>query len=257
MVYRWNVKVPRLTGDETRRAFIYTPTSYRSEPEKRYPVLYMFDGQNVFFDSDATYGKCWGIKDYLDRTHTDLIVAAVECNRSPENLRLSEYAPFDFDDPEYGAFTGNGKLTMDWFVHSFKSRIDRNFRTIPDRDHTFISGSSMGGLMSIYALTKYNRYFSKAAALSPSLLFNEEPLAALIARTKFNPNTTLYMDYGSEEFTYEERMPEIFHRYCGLFMEKNVFLTGRIVPGGTHCEASWERQVPIFMNTLMFGMNDN
>ena len=60
MVKKWNVTIPRLTGREKRRAYIYLPNSYRYHTERRYPVLYMFDGHNVFFDEDATYGKCWG-----------------------------------------------------------------------------------------------------------------------------------------------------------------------------------------------------
>ena len=56
MVKRWNVMFPALNGPEERTAYIYLPESYSYEPERRYPVLYMFDGHNVFFDSDATYG---------------------------------------------------------------------------------------------------------------------------------------------------------------------------------------------------------
>lgn len=81
------------------------------EPERRYPVLYMFDGHNVFFDWDATYGKSWGMKEYMDFTGTQLIIAAVECNRSPENGRLSEYSPYDFQAPELGKFKGRGDET--------------------------------------------------------------------------------------------------------------------------------------------------
>ena len=67
MVEKWKVTIPELTGDETRRAYIYLPESYKYKPKKRYPVLYMFDGHNVFFDSDATYGKSWGMKKYMDK----------------------------------------------------------------------------------------------------------------------------------------------------------------------------------------------
>ena len=61
MVSKWNITIPELTGDEVRRAYVYLPESYMYEPEMRYPVLYMFDGHNVFFDEDATYGKSWGM----------------------------------------------------------------------------------------------------------------------------------------------------------------------------------------------------
>ena len=73
-----------MDGTAERRAYLYLPACYDAEPERRFPVLYMFDGHNVFFDSHATYGKSWGMAEYLDRTRTPLIVAAVECNPRPQ-----------------------------------------------------------------------------------------------------------------------------------------------------------------------------
>lgn len=152
---------------------------YEAQPERRFPVLYMFDGQNVFFNEDATYGKSWGVADYLDYTDTPLIVAAIECNAGANNERLVEYSPYRFDDPTYGHFDGKGQATMSWFIHRFKPLIDQNFRTLPDRAHTFIGGSSMGGLMSLYALLQYNDTYSRAAALSPSIWVAPDKLSAL------------------------------------------------------------------------------
>ena len=83
MIKKWSVSYPAVNGTEQRRAYVYLPTMYEAEPDRRFPVLYMFDGQNVFFDEDATYGKSWGVADYLDYTDTPLIVAAVECNAGP------------------------------------------------------------------------------------------------------------------------------------------------------------------------------
>ena len=67
MVKKWQVTIPKLSGTVPRRVYLYLPDSYKKEPEKRYPVMYMFDGHNVFFDSDATYGKSWGMKKYMDK----------------------------------------------------------------------------------------------------------------------------------------------------------------------------------------------
>ena len=156
MVDKWNITIPELTGEEERLAYIYLPESYFKEPEKRYPVLYMFDGHNVFFDEDATYGKSWGMKEYMDETKTQMIIAAVECNHSPDHGRLKEYSPFDFRERGFGEIQGRGRTTMEWMVNTFKAEIDRDFRTLPDRDHTFIAGSSMGGLMSLYAVLEFN-----------------------------------------------------------------------------------------------------
>ena len=76
MVKKWSVSYPAVNGTEQRRVYVYLPTMYEADPDRRYPVLYMFDGQNVFFDEDATFGKSWGVADYLDYTDTPLIVGA-------------------------------------------------------------------------------------------------------------------------------------------------------------------------------------
>mgnify|MGYP000417618327 CR=1 FL=1 len=112
MVKKWSVSYPAVNGTEQRRVYVYLPTMYEADPDRRYPVLYMFDGQNVFFDEDATFGKSWGVADYLDYTDTPLIVAAVECNAGANNERLVEYSPYRFDDPQFGHFDGKGQATM-------------------------------------------------------------------------------------------------------------------------------------------------
>lgn len=252
MVATWDITIPELTDDEPRRAYVYLPDSYDDEPDTYYPVLYMFDGHNVFFDTDATYGKSWGMKEYMDFTETPLIIAAVECNHSPDNGRLSEYSPFDFDDPGLGSFTGRGRITMDWMTRTFKREIDANFRTLPDRKHTFIAGSSMGGLMSLYAVLQYNHVFSRAAALSPSLWVAPDQLDEMIRRSRPKSDTVLYMDYGAREIDFRSGMQRRFSRVSSLLLNRRVLLTARIVPGGTHTEASWEQQIPFFMNTLLY-----
>ena len=252
MVITWNVTVPELTGDAPRKAYLYLPESYDREPDKRYPVLYMFDGHNVFFDSDATYGKSWGMKEYMDYTGTQLLIAAVECNHSPDNGRLREYSPFPFDDPKLGHFPGLGRKTMEWMIGSFKKDIDSRFRTLADRENTFIGGSSMGGLMSLYAVLEFNKVFSRAAALSPSIWVAPEKLERLARRASLGPDTVVYMDYGSEEMRGRAGMLRGFGRMAALLVERRVLVTSRMVPGGQHCEASWERQIPFFMNTLLY-----
>ena len=252
MVETWNITIPELTGDEERRAYVYLPESYKSEPDRRYPVLYMFDGHNVFFDEDATYGKCWGMKEYMDETETQLIIAAVECNHSPDHGRLSEYSPFSFRTPEFGSITGRGKMTMDWMVHTFKPFIDENFRTLSGRRHTFIAGSSMGGLMSLYAVLEYNHIFSKAAALSPSLWVSVTKLTDMIKNARLRSNTVIYMDYGSKEFSNHDNMRNQYAKITALLLKRKIMVESRIVPGGSHNEASWEKQIPFFMDTLLY-----
>lgn len=254
MVKTWKLSIPELTGRERRRAYVYLPTMYKAQPRRRFPVLYMFDGHNVFFDSHATHGKSWGLGEYLDFFDVPLIVAAVECNHHPDNGRLSEYSPFDFTDPEFGSVTGRGEITMKWLTHTFKPLIDRRYRTIPWREYTFVAGSSMGGLMSLYAVTKYNELFSRAAALSPHIWADKDRVLQLIRTTPLTPDTVIYMDWGSEEFGEQQQMKRDLRRLTDILFDKGVHLTARVVPWGEHSEASWEKQIPFFLDTLMYGL---
>lgn len=253
MVKKWNITIPELTGEEKRRLYVYLPKSYQNNRRKRYPVLYMFDGHNLFFDSDATYGKCWGLKDYMDRSGAQLIIVGIECNHSPDNGRLREYSPFTFTmEGTDTLIHGLGRTTMEWIVNVLKPYIDRSFRTLAGRNHTYIAGSSMGGLMSLYAILKYNRTFSKAAALSPSLWVAPDKIKRLIKNARLKPDTVIYTDYGSEEFVNHEKMEQLFHSTVSLLMERHIYVTSRIVPHGNHSEACWEKQLPFVINTLLY-----
>lgn len=254
MVIKWQIRLPKLAGEELRSAYLYLPESYTWDELRRYPVLYMFDGHNVFFDQDATYGKSWGMKEYLDQTQTQLIVAAVECSHSPDNGRLSEYSPYDFADPQLGRFRGLGRETMEWLIHDFKSEIDRQYRTLPDREHTFLAGSSMGGLMSLYGVMEFNHVFSRAGALSPSVWVAPGKLSKLAREAELGRDTVIYTDYGSEEGRQRPKVAGQLSKLANILESRDVMVTRRIVPGGNHCEACWERQLPFLIPTLMYGL---
>lgn len=248
MVIRNKVTIPALSGDKERTSYVYLPVGY-DECEERYPVLYMFDGHNLFSDEEATYGKSWGLSDYLDYTNSPVIVAAVECNHEG-NSRLSEYSPVTFGF-HGNKVIGRGKKYMDWLVGDFKPWVDGAFRTLPDRENTFIAGSSMGGLMTLYALAKYGKYFSRGAALSPSLWVQDGETPDFIAKSSFRQGTRLFTDYGSKEFKNHSPQRRLFGEVFKVLCDKGVDVTARIVPGGTHCEASWEREIPFFMPILL------
>ena len=248
MVDEWEVTIPQLSGYKKRRAYVYLPENYEYG-EDRYPVLYMFDGQNLFFDGEAAFGKSWGLKTYLDNNRIPLIVAAVECNTEGD-MRLSEYSPEDF---MFGgkSIKGRGKKYMDWLVGTFKPYIDENLRTLPDRKNTAIAGSSMGGLMTFYALSKYGAYFSKGAALSPSLWVAGGEIPPFLKSGKIRKDTVLYTDYGSREMKKRGRaQKDAFINSCAYLMQNGVNVTSGIILNGTHSEASWEKRIPLFMRVL-------
>ena len=252
MVNMWDVTIPELTGDAARLVYVYLPASYETDQGRRYPVLYMFDGHNVFFDSHATYGTSWGMEQYMDETQTQMIIVAVECNHGPDHARICEYSPYSFTDDYFGDIKGRGKIYMDWMIKVLKPRIDASYRTLTQREHTMIAGSSMGGLMSLYAVLKHNDVFSRAACLSASFHFCQKEVEKLIREAEIDRDTIIYLDFGSEEMSRHKNLKEKYIEIVSLLLRREIYLETRIIPGGTHCEASWNRQIPFFMNTLLY-----
>ncbi len=249
LVIKGNITIPQLTGEKKRKLYVYLPESYESEPDRRYPVMYMFDGHNIFFDEDATYGKSWGMARYMDETEKQLIIVGVECNHDG-NGRLQEYSPINFENATLGKIKAKGSTYMNWMVNTLKPYIDSTYRTLPDRKNTILAGSSMGGLMALYGATVYNHIFQRAACLSPSLWVSSGKVLEMVARAHVRRDTCIYMDYGSEEMFNHAANAEALISTSHLLLTKRVNLAFRIVPGGTHCESSWEKQIPIFMDCL-------
>ena len=257
MIGKWSITIPELSGKRKRNAYIYLPDECRNDPEARYPVLYMFDGHNVFYDEDATYGKCWGMREYMEKTRLPMIIVAVECNHGKNNARLKEYSPYTFSRERFGRIQGRGDRYMQWLVNEFKPMIDAEYPTMPERENTFIAGSSMGGLMSLYAVLAYNDTFSRAACLSPSIWTSPKKLRALVREAEIEPDTVIYMDYGANEMGNHDDMLRFYSLMIKELMDRRIHLTSRIIPGGEHCEACWEEQIPFFMNTLTYkGFNN-
>ena len=247
MIQTFDLTLPELSGGELRRAYVWLPDAYDGDPDARFPVLYMFDGQNVFFDEDASFGTSWRMYDYLNAGQPDVIVAAVSCSQTG---RMAEYSPFSHENGDAGHVNARGRSTMEWLLGEFKPSIDAQYRTLPDRDNTLIAGSSMGGLMSLYAALDYNGAFSRAACLSPSLWVHPRKSLRMIERARIAPDTCIYFDYGTQEMGNHPKNTEVLCAACSALLHKGVDLTFRLVPGGTHSEESWAQRVPVMMKCL-------
>ena len=248
MIKQWKVKIPELSGEAERLVYVYLPEDYETAG-KRYPVMYMFDGHNVFFDSHATYGKSWGMGEYLAGCKKDLIIVAVECNHEGHK-RLEEYSPVDFVFPDAGAVPGRGKVYMDWMVDTLKPYIDANYPTLTDRNHTSLAGSSMGGLMALYGVCDYNHVFRKAACISPSFWMSKDKVLDIVTNANLDSDTMVYIDYGSLELPNHETSSEALVSVARMLLTRRVNVHLQIVPGGIHNESSWEKQIPAFMEFL-------
>ncbi len=248
MVKQWTVKIPQLSGNAERLVYVYLPEDYATSG-KRYPVLYMFDGHNVFFDSHATYGKSWGMAEYLDAERKNLIVVAVECNHQG-NRRMEEYSPFDYELPQLGRLQGCGKHYMDWMVNELKPYIDANFPTMPQREHTALAGSSMGGLMALYGICDYGHIFRKVACISPSFWISKDKVLDMVEGAQLAGDSIIYMCYGAVELPNHAPSSEALISVARLLLTRGVHVAMKIVPGGAHNESSWEKQIPLFMDYL-------
>lgn len=232
-----------------RTIHLYLPDNYE-ETAMRYPVLYMYDGHNLFYNEDATYGKSWGLKEFLDAYEKKFIVVGIECNHQG-NERLNEFCPYSAEHSHFGHIEGKGGILMDWVVEELKPMIDKEYRTYPSRKYTAIAGSSMGGLMSLYTVMKYNQYFSKAACLSSSIgmclkQLKEDFKAANI----INPDTRVYLSFGTEETHNVSRTLDNNRYFANEFEKQGAKCMINVVKGGRHCEASWEKENKIYFDFL-------
>ncbi len=232
---------------ENRRIHLYLPDEYEHTDE-RYPVLYMFDGHNLFYDSDAAYGKSWGIREYLDGWYKKMIVVGME----PGENRLSEFSPYDFSSRKWGKFQGMGDVTMQWIINELKPYIDSHYRTWWHREATALAGSSMGGLMAFYGLMHYNQYFSKAAAISPAVGFSIKEVKKELVNNTLWPDNRLFLSWGTREMS--PRFNKTYGKNVELLEQATRYLGFRTQilrhENGTHCEACWEEEVPLWMPFL-------
>jgi len=212
----------------------------------------MYDGHNLFFDHYATYGKCWGLKKFLDSYRKKFIVIGLECNHEG-NERLNEFCPYRVSDPFLGMIGGKGGALMRWMVDELKPYVDAAYRTLPGREHTMIAGSSMGGLMSLYTIIVHNDVFSKAACLSSSIRFCMDELRREFYGRTLSPETRVYLDWGSEESEDKKGLAmatDLNLEMAHLLSKKGVQTYPRLVVGGGHNEATWEKQIPVYMDYL-------
>lgn len=242
---------------KNRPLHIYLPDDYARSRE-RYPVLYFFDGHNLFFDSDATYGKCWGLKEFLDGWEGKMIVVGIECGHEGDE-RLSEYLPYRAAPGYFRKFKPMGKATMDWIVHEIKPFVDEMYRTLPDREHTRIAGSSMGGLMALYGGVHYNSWFSGAGCVSSAIGFCIRSVLKQIRAAQTLADTRFFLSWGTKEARglvntdREDRSSRTYRwnkQTADLLREKGADVKLYCQVGGHHCEADWEKQLPVMMGWL-------
>lgn len=243
-------------ADSTRRLHVYLPRGYDASDE-RYPVMYMFDGHNLFFDEQATYGKCWGLADFLDAYEKPLIVVGMECSHEG-NSRLDEYGPYETTILGHRIHP-HGHQTFRWIVDDVKPLIDGWLRTWPHREATGIGGSSMGGIMSLYGTIVFNEVFGKAACLAVGVHRYERKLMRDLAEHPMDPDTRIYLSYGEDEKgrtrtgadpATDSAEAKACARLTTALDALGVASLTYYQKGGRHNEASWEMQNHRYLDFL-------
>lgn len=237
--------IPQL--NRTRRIWVYLPDGYGTST-KRYPVLYMHDGQNVFDDATSFAGE-WGADECLDTMKQKCIIVAID---NGGNKRLNEYCPYDFSltgiAANYPSNKGEGNEYVDFIVKTLKPFIDKKYRTFTDKNHTFICGSSMGGLISMYAVLKYPDVFGGAGVFSPA--FWVAPKIFDDIKTKGEKvNSKIYFYCGSQESEHME--PDMMRVYDEMKKVSKSKLKTVVNPEGKHNEPTWRKEFPKFYSWLI------
>jgi predicted alpha/beta superfamily hydrolase len=231
--------------NRTRRIWIYLPASYHSS-SKKYPVLYMHDGQNVF--DDATSFSCeWGVDETLDTLGLktrECIVVGID---NGGDKRLNEYCPYDFSlsgiAASYSSNKGEGGSYVDFLVKKLKPFIDKNYRSLKDRSNTYVAGSSMGGLISLYAVLKYPKKFGGAGVFSPAFWVAPKIVDDIKKRGK-KVNAKIYFYAGDAEG--ESMVPMTINAFNEMRNVSKSKMTMVIRSDGKHNEARWRVEFPGF-----------
>ncbi len=249
---------PAPSLNNKRTIAVYLPPGYRKDSHRRYPVLYMHDGNNIFDAATSFSGVEWQADETAEKLIkagkiTPLIIVGIY--NTPE--RHNEYTPWRDEGRGVG---GRGNAYLDFIVDYVKPFIDRTYRTHPQRAHTGIAGASLGGLISLYAACEHPDVFGRVAAVSPSLWWNEGAILEEVRALKLPGPTRIWLDMGTAEgHKPGPHQPSRFvsdARKCVQIIRAHaanlpgLVLEYKETPEGKHHESSWAArfdQVLVFL----------
>ena len=230
-----------LTDD--RDVLVWLPPGYDVDTARRYPVLYMHDGQNLF-DPDTAFqkGEHWR----MGETAAELITTGqldpliiVGIHNTGED-RIHEYTPTNDARLGGGLAGAYGRL----IIEDLKPMVDRTYRTRPDAAHTGLGGSSLGGLATLHLGFTYPAVFSRLAVLSPSVWWDRRAILTTVRQSRPKPPLRLWVDMG----TAEGRRGLDDARLLKAALVGAGYVDGRDLhyaeyEGATHSEGAWAQRV--------------
>ncbi len=227
---------------DDRSIIVYLPPGYEEKAERRYPVMYMHDGQNLF-DPETSFirGRTWEIGDNADRLILAEVIEpllVVGIYNTPR--RLEEYT--HARDRRMGGGEANqyGQL----LVQELKPWIDDGYRTLPDEGNTALGGSSLGGLVSMYLGLLHAETFGKLAVMSPSVWWNRRSILGFVNDYEGPPWPRIWLDTGDGEGKRTHQDATLLYQRLianGWRPEENIHY--QMVEGGTHDESAWAARV--------------
>jgi predicted alpha/beta superfamily hydrolase len=224
-----------------RRLWIYLPHNYH-DTKKKFPVLYMHDGQNIF-DAATAYAGEWGIDEHLDLIKANYIVVAID---NGGLKRMQEYNVND--NKQFG--NREGKQYLQFIVTTLKPFIDGKYRTFKNTANTSILGSSMGGLISFYAGMYYPKVFGNIGVFSPSfwIVPGIEQQVTENFNKKIHGKQQWYFYAGGKEGV--SMVPQMQSIHNLLFKHAGIKSTAVVDDEAMHNERAWQKAFPAFYNWL-------
>ncbi len=224
-----------------RRIWIYLPKDYATG-NKRYPVLYMHDGQNLFDAFTSGYGE-WGVDELLDayfeKTKQSCIVIGIDNGTK----RMLEYNPYS--SQRFG--NGEGKLYVQSIVETLKPFVDKRYRTLKNAANTWIAGSSMGGIISQWAVMAYPKTFGKAGIFSPAFWVAPQFKTDVTQKMKGYNGELYYYCGQKEDKTMEPEMDSVMAK---VKLVSKATLIRSVSTEGKHNEQQWNKVFPEFLKMV-------
>ncbi|MFZ9138916.1 MAG: alpha/beta hydrolase [Bacilli bacterium] len=230
------------------------PDNYNAQ--RRYPVIYFHDGHNLFYKQDSYAGEIWDVVSALNsKGLPEAIVVAVSCAMRG-NQRLEEYNIFDTRFPSHPTWVahGRGMDYLQYLLFDLKKEIDTRYSTLTGPEHTYMIGSSMGGVISLEAGLLYPDIIGNVAGLSNAFYASTDEILKLIQQKPLLLKK-LYLDTGDQEAGLE--IAEIYmksnHAVKDAILAKKskTRFEFKVIPGGQHNEAAWRSRLPKILKFLL------
>ncbi len=246
MIKIQTIYIPQL--HRKRKLRIYLPKDYKKSG-KRYPVLYMHDGQNLYDGTLSISNVGWEAQKVVESYGEEIIIVGIDHGNQH---RFSEYSPWNAEitDPITERAAGYGAKYADFLVNTLKPFIDANYPTLSSPEHTALCGSSMGGVISLYTSFTYPGIFGAVAPLSVASWTARNSMMTFLKNAPLMSQTKMYISVGTNE-GHNPHIPDLADQYHDDYLKivkiletKQLNLQCKVFEGNQHCESDWRQ--PLF-----------